>query len=454
MNRIPRFSPPPLGNKADLVLTRQVREYRLITPLFGGGVDPREADPISTVRATEVRGQLRFWWRATRGGQFGENLAAMKAAEDLLWGAASTKERDRPSLVQVEVTLISAGMLDEPFEVYEDVNRQGQRVYRTRPRRGSLVPAYAAFPLQPTQDTLRNWDPRQDTVDAVRSGVAFRLTLTYPTMWADGSAQLFPGGKAPPDEVAAALWAWEICGGLGARTRRGFGALQCLQINGTAAPLATVDSAEQDLRTMLSTFGGTWPRDVPHLDAHVALRVVSDDPQPEDSWRRLIEALRRFRQARNRRDDQPNRPGRSRWPEPDEIRRRVPKRYTRHADPISEVRAFPRAAFGLPIIFHFQDQREDPGDTTLKGVSAERLASPLILRPLACQGRRSVGLALVLQTPRIPTGGLILDGARPGVPIRIELTPDEARSITDGDRRPLLKGETDVLQAFLNYLER
>ena len=32
------------------------RTYTLLTPLFGGGVEPREADPVSVVRATAVRG--------------------------------------------------------------------------------------------------------------------------------------------------------------------------------------------------------------------------------------------------------------------------------------------------------------------------------------------------------------------------------------------------------------
>ena len=43
------------------------RTYTLLTPLFGGGVEPREADPVSVVRATAVRGHLRFWARAPGG---------------------------------------------------------------------------------------------------------------------------------------------------------------------------------------------------------------------------------------------------------------------------------------------------------------------------------------------------------------------------------------------------
>src|SRR5688572_2782128 len=83
-------SPPALVAKADQKRVKQTREYRIITPLFGGGVRPGEADPVTTVRGSTVRGQLRFWWRAARGGHYGKSLAAMKAAEDLLWGAAST----------------------------------------------------------------------------------------------------------------------------------------------------------------------------------------------------------------------------------------------------------------------------------------------------------------------------------------------------------------------------
>src|SRR5438128_2380167 len=63
----------------------QVRRYRLITPLFGGGVQPKEVDPIKAIRETGIRGQLRFWWRATRGTG---TLAEMKQREDALWGSA------------------------------------------------------------------------------------------------------------------------------------------------------------------------------------------------------------------------------------------------------------------------------------------------------------------------------------------------------------------------------
>ena len=66
------------------------RKYELITPLFGGGVEAGKNDNITPISGKVIRGHLRFWWRATRGGQFNGDLEAMKAREAEIWGAAST----------------------------------------------------------------------------------------------------------------------------------------------------------------------------------------------------------------------------------------------------------------------------------------------------------------------------------------------------------------------------
>ena len=103
--RTPKIPPPEsVEPRHDDNLVTETRRYKVITPLFGGGVTPGEADPITTVRATEVRGHLRFWWRATRGGQFNGNLAAMKAEEERIWGSAAAQGKAGPSRVSVVVS--------------------------------------------------------------------------------------------------------------------------------------------------------------------------------------------------------------------------------------------------------------------------------------------------------------------------------------------------------------
>ena len=69
MRKPPSITPPPVKQEPNNTTITQVREYELITPLFGGGVNPGEADPVTIIRGTAIRGHLRFWWRACRGGR-------------------------------------------------------------------------------------------------------------------------------------------------------------------------------------------------------------------------------------------------------------------------------------------------------------------------------------------------------------------------------------------------
>jgi len=100
-----------------------------------------------------------------------------------------------------------------------------------------------------------------------------------------------------------------------------------------------------------------------------------------------------------------NRPGRSRYPEPETIRESTEKRSYRHARlPAIPADAFPRAELGLPMVFHFQGGGEPP-DTTLyplqNGKRKDRMTSPLILKPLALADARAIRIVLCLLTPGV-----------------------------------------------------
>jgi len=442
---------PPVWQDPDLTLgntlIRQVRKYELITPLFGGGVEAGVNDPTMLIRGTSVRGQLRFWWRATRGGEFDGSIRDMKEAEDLLWGAASQIDRECPSRVQVRVEMQSTGMESHPFSVVAGNLDQhtGQRRPKLQPNE-SVAPAYAAFPLQPENREIRQGGIGM-TTKSVRQNVRFDLSLTFPA--------------ADQADVEAALWAWETFGGIGARTRRGFGALQVTHIDGTAiAPPADPDKVNKQLAANIGNADrvstGTWPPDVPHLGPAVLYKITKPFNGPEAAWGELISKLKAFRQ--------PGGYARSIWPEPDEVRRKTNQHLPAHA-PTCSVHKFPRAAFGLPIIFHFKDAsrgnpnspNHDPRDTSLELAAHDRLASPLILRPLAVQGGKAVGLAAVLEGASDPVHLDLTLNTRQGAPrtwagLKADLAAREAASITDANGNPHLGTHSDVVAAFLDTL--
>lgn len=424
----------------------QTRQYRLITPLFGGGVKPGQVDDLTPIRGTAIRGHLRFWWRATRGGQFGKDgLKRMKAKEDEIWGAAATA-------AQVSLSVTYAN----------DASRRGTKFQDSHKRNGNPLPigdpasktGYAAFPLRQTK--------QEATEKEVRTGIAFTLTISF-------------ASEYRPD-VAAALWAWETFGGIGARTRRGFGAVTCFAVTEdgqTIDPRYTTTHLKTDLQRDVRTHlqaGENFPQHVPHLHTDMAtlLRVthLAGSSNGVNIWIALIDALQSFRHKRPQNKVRENnresiRPGRNRWPEPDAIRDKVkprPRKYlpTIHTPPIHKV---PRAAFGLPIIFEFKGENGMP-QVTLEGAKQEqnRFASPLLLRPLACQNDRYVGIALVLAGSHVHDipGGLILKNAPGNPPITAQLTPGEAGQIAREAKQinpnDNYNGDPDILQAFLHTL--
>lgn len=497
---MPRLTPkaPPAVPSRQTTQPEVVEErtYTLITPLFGGGTTPKRADAISRVRIPSIRGQLRFWWRATRG--LG-TLTAMRAREGELWGAASTGKEGNPSQIQLELLRASKGTEERPFQL------KGREAAATFP--GIESPHYAAFPLQPTTQELKTLaDPKQGQTEQtpfapVLKGISFTLRLRYP--------------QSIQAEVDATLWAWETFGGVGGRTRRGFGALRVDSVihNGKSIPVASLrppagsfaemDAWMQQMRTRHVLEGergigfpfisknktfwrfftpsevkSGWPRVLLKLgqiqkDEKDALNRLP--PGPTVAWHFLIQQLRRFRQDRPKFPYENNT-----WPEADAVRTLTGESFAKHAPQVRGVprlNVFPRAALGLPIVLHFKDGPDktgrgksggksgdsDPADhsilgETRDGVAYDRLASPVILRPLVCADGQCGAVALRLQGSASLPVPLMLrrDADAKVVATGLRQTPEaqEAAQI------PMLKQFDEAntssghsaARAFLNYL--
>jgi len=449
MERPPPKTDPPVIDpakprfKQDERIT-QVRRYKLITPLFGGGVTVGENDELTPISGKAIRGHLRFWWRATRGGKFNGDLGSMKDFEERLFGAAGTKDKERPSQIQIVVTEASELaelMKEKPYIAEQQVNEKWKEL------------AYAAFPFQ-------------DNPQFVTFDVSFQLAISFPPKIEDRDGNIGPIER----EINAALWAWETFGGIGARTRRGFGSLtlvECLVKSDKKEPDVpqNIAGVRKWIEAKLKEFEvkGKWDGDVPHLPTApsatwLKITQAREKGKPEPSaievWTYLIRKLKEFRQARfNKKGFREGRGkikddyGISRWPEANEIRRRIMN--TKKIVDSSTPSKFPRAKLGLPINFHLPHDEDEP-NIILRGEATQRRASPLILRPLTCLDKKTVGLALLLEPTKLPPGDLTLDGVPAGnssvTAALIDLTIAEATQI-----EPLYR-QANVLQAFLSTI--
>jgi CRISPR-associated protein Cmr1 len=376
--RTTNHSPAPIKRKTP---KPEARSYQFLTYVFGGGVKvlghEKHRDPITPVRVASIRGQLRFWWRACnpKGCQ---NLEALRQREAEVWGDMS-----RPS--KVEIAVLSQPSLSREVRVYE-YNPRG----RTVPCKGMREIAYGAFPLQPRSEEQKA-RPQPGVLFDYGSS-AFTLSFTYP--------------EDVRQDVKAALWAWETFGGLGGRTRRGFGAVLRKDEN----PSGKIESELARYRENPKIPG------VPSLHHARFARSSQANVSALEAWKKALKTLLDMRQGPDFGRNPPLRDskkpaGRSRWPEPDQIRLRARAAAPIHDRPVVEVDRFPRAVFGMPIVFHFhpgsREELGSQGDPDMKPlqlqpVGFERFASPLILRPIPDgQGFRASALALDSNLPAI-----------------------------------------------------
>jgi len=241
-NAIPECPQPPAARSSG----RATREYQisLITPLFGGGVEAGVPDESLPIRGTSIRGQLRFWWRAVIGHRLGNR---MWQREEEVFGSTQF-----PSPLDIRI-------LEQPHVVKVDPT-YGERY-------GPI--AYALFSAVENEQQV------------VKEGGAFRLQLAW-----GNRAELENRRKAQnarrradreprlPDtvddiepDIAAALQAWCAFGGIGARTRRGCGAIFCRDV--TSEP--------------------------PALNATIL--VAAPRPSALEAWKETLKAYRDFRQS-------------------------------------------------------------------------------------------------------------------------------------------------------------
>lgn len=361
-------------------------EIELITPMFEGGVEPRVNDSTFPIRPTAIRGQLQFWWRASIGAKYA-TLADLRAAQSAIWGST-----ERASRVQVLVENVQASNSSPCASIdWDQRARRGQGGWRINwqaPFNGqdSALP-YVLFPFQgETPPPNRNATVTVPPAACIRNA-KFRLTLRCPNnLWT---------------QVEPAVWAWANFGGMGGRTRRGCGAILCNE-------LAPRDHAH--LTEELKRFAPQQSdiREWPTVPTGI---LACERPGASiEVWAWLIGLFKHFRQgpgfARNQ-GQQPNRPGRSRYPEPETIRETLGADRQRSGHqrlPEIPADAFPRAEFGLPIIYELRGDGEPP-KTSLQpivdGKPGDRMASPLILKPLALANGQALPVIVRLVAPQI-----------------------------------------------------
>lgn len=350
-------------------------EFTLITPMFGGDVDSFVINQKTPVRSPSIKGQLRFWWR-TMQGETDKNKLLEKEA--VVWGGCLASEK-RQSEVRVSVT---------DFRNLEVSPIKKEKPYNEP----NILSSYVLFPIFNNKDVQN---------PSLLSKAAFTVSLTYP--------------KKYEEDAINSLRLWALFGGIGARTRRGCGSVYSEELLKDCG----INSIA-DVKKFIDDVGCGNVAELPYARIKGAKLFYSS---ANGSVKELLKRYGYYRQDRKPSEIGENHPGRSYWPEPDAIRRLILPQsllenpdylhYPKHEDGIW----FPRAAFGLPVITHFNttnNGKDDPkGNIKLEpadkigGRHAERWPSPYFIKQLKLQNEL-FNVMLVLNQ-KFPSG-LLLNG--------------------------------------------
>ena len=385
----------------------QTYQCTLVTPMYGGGVEASEVDTEMPIRASSIRGQLRFWWRIACGPKDPKELLKQETA---IWGGIGD---NGATASQVEIRVKA----DHPIKLISS-----EKIVAKNDKEGRGI-TYV----------LGAGDP----AECLDSGFKFKISINYNLR---PNVQGSLGLESLKENVTQALRWWATFGGVGAKTRRGFGALE---IDGVEhIPTTHFDDEKKSKGCRLA----------------LAKNISVQDPQY--AWKIATLRLQEFRQGINigRNKGQNKIFGRSRWPEPDQLRRMTKKHKVNHAPEHPADNIFPRAAFGMPIIFDFNDRsKKEPDTMTLLPKGEQRMASPLVLRPYFDGATWQAAALLLPSWQEALMQELMLDPKPQGQPQHWPSTPNQRQSLAR-EISPMKKQDgslrgNDPLSAFLDYFK-
>lgn len=312
--------------------------FRVVTPLFMAGSDQNQAE----FRIPSLLGALRFWYRATAPKNMQKDIAALRRAETALFGSIGTGQAQ--FVVRMKSDRIVIG---DPAKSEWVRNRYGI--------------SYLGFGPITYKGILRKYIKEESEF---KLGFIFRPIIEKPDI----------------DGLKRAIWALSLFGGLGSRSRHGFGSIMLTSLKDEEGKeIWRSQQTREDLHISIQEFiTSIGSKDISGLSEYTAFtsssRIILS--KTSQNMVNLIDNIG-LEMIRYRSYGRRNRNGAHTLPDGEKAEQNFADDHDLLLSFDPNSRRHPRrVAFGLPHNYYF-------GSTQLKvdvnGEMSDRRASPLFI---------------------------------------------------------------------------
>lgn len=343
-------------------MTELEAKFGVVTPLFMSGADLHKAE----LRVPSIKGDLRFWWRALALGRLG-SVENVRNEEARIFGSAGGEGQSR-----VHLRLSQSNNYD--FFKKDDILK-----YSGSGEVAGSGARYLGYGLMNASGKLG------------RS--AFNCNFDLGILFKPKTE------KEDVKNVVAALIAMGLFGGLGSRSRRGYGSLNLLELKNDGAKVFEQPKDGEDLKLniqeLFEHFDIKAYSDLPPYTAYstgTRIDILNLGENPLRLLNSVGEALMMYRSyGRNGKVNGKN-AERNFDDDHDMVSQAITEKINTHPR---------RVVFGLPHNYHFSNTGVNVG---VKPQKYERRASPLFLHIQSLENGQYATVASIFPAKFLPEG--------------------------------------------------
>ena len=360
------------------IMIKMEARFRIVTPLFMSGFERSQAE----LREASIKGVLRFWWRALALGRL-KSVEEVKKRENQIFGSSETGQ----SNIQLMLSLPERIETIEMGRILEYDNNGGVAGPGARYLGYGVIEAFGSAKKR------------------TKAGEVIRPCIKAPV---DGVLRiLFKRGTSEEDikMVEVALIAMGLLGGIGSRSRKGYGSFNLLELRRNDETLFSAPLDIQELKAKIMNLFKEYEiiayngrPEYTSYSTETRIDIIETGKDPLRLLNSVGEAMQMYRSwgkdnrvngkdaEKNFKDDH------------DLARQAIGQRVYRHPR---------RVVFGLPHNYFFSSDREK---VDVSPERQERRASPLFIHIQGMKNGQFAAVTTIMPADFLPRNERIVVG--------------------------------------------